>query len=52
MTGASFRETAGTENNKIEKLETPDTVRPSYHLWQPASATFYLMENYTHVFKV
>ena len=52
MTGGGFRQKAGTDNNKIEKLETPDAVRPSYHLWQPASATFYLMENYTRVFMV
>ena len=52
MTGGGFRQKAGTDNNKIEKLETPDAVSPSYHLWQPASAAFYLMENYTRVFKV
>lgn len=41
----SFRKKAGTEDSKIERLETPDAVSPPYQLWQPASGTFYLMEN-------
>lgn len=41
----SFRKKASIEKNKTERLEIPDTVKPLYQLWHPASGTFYLMEN-------